>query len=303
MTGDRESDTTQVEAGKRLLRPLIAEIGADREPGHVGNRELGTAEATSVVTHCVSALGPPVVGHGGHVVKTLGDGRMAVVDMVDQEKLRPGFHYTPNGVYVHGLGVSRLSPVEFYGPQRQAEPLTVEELQDSIRRVSGTDVTITTMSSGTRWIDTARQATTYRTGRVLLAGDAAHVYAPVGGQGLNVGIVDAANLGWKLAAVVRGWVGEDILDTYTSERHPVAARLLQNTRAQIALMRPDPQTRALWEMFSDLMDLDDAHRYVADMLAGMDVRYDVGDDHRLVGTLCPDMKLTWSGPVRASSPR
>jgi 2-polyprenyl-6-methoxyphenol hydroxylase-like FAD-dependent oxidoreductase len=102
------------------------------------------------------------------------------------------------------------------------------------------------MSSGTRWVDTARQATTYRTGRVLLAGDAAHVYAPVGGQGLNVGIVDAANLGWKLAAVVRGWVGEDILDTYTTERHPVAACLLQNTRAQIAL-RPDPQTRALWE--------------------------------------------------------
>lgn len=85
--------------------------------------------------------------------------------------------------------------------------------------------------------------------------------------------------------MVRGWVGEDILDTYTTERHPVAARLLQNARAQIALMRPDPQTRALWEMFSDLMDLDDAHRYVADMLAGMDVRYDLGD-HRLVGTLC-----------------
>lgn len=143
-------------------------------------------------------------------------GRMAVLDMVDQEKLRPGFHYTPYGVYVHGLGVSRLSTVEFDGPPRQAEPLTVEELQDSIRRVSGTDVTITTMSSGTRWIDTARQATTYRAGRVLLAGDAAHVYAPVGGQGLNVGIVDAANLGWKLAAVVRGRVGEDILDTYTA---------------------------------------------------------------------------------------
>jgi 2-polyprenyl-6-methoxyphenol hydroxylase-like FAD-dependent oxidoreductase len=130
------------------------------------------------------------------------------------------------------------------------------------------------VSSGTCWIDTARRATTYRAGRVLLAGDAAHVYAPVGGQGLNVGIVDAANLGRKLAAVVRGWVGEDILDTYATERHRVAARLLQ--------------TRALWEMFSDLMDLDDAHRYVADMLAGMDVRYDLGDDHRLVGTLCPD---------------
>ncbi|MFC9125491.1 FAD-dependent monooxygenase [Streptomyces sp. NPDC057099] len=137
-----------------------------------------------------------------------------------------------------------------------------------------------------------RQATTYRTGRALLAGDAAHVYMPVGDQGLNVGIVDAANLGWKLAAVVCGWVGEDILDTYTTEQHPVAARLLQNTRAQIALMRPDPQARALWEMFSDLMHLDDAYRYVA----GMDGRYDLGDDHRLVGTLCPDMKLTLQRP-------
>ncbi|MFC8669641.1 FAD-dependent monooxygenase [Streptomyces sp. NPDC057199] len=136
----------------------------------------------------------------------------------------------------------------------------------------------------------------YRAGRVLLAGDAAPVYAPVGGQGLNVGIVDAANLGWKLAAVVHGWVGEDILDAYTSERHPVAARLLQNTRAQLAVMRPGPQTRALWEMVSDLMDLDDAHRYVADMLAGMDVRYDLGDGHRLVGTLCPDMKSTPERP-------
>ena len=143
---------------------------------------------------------------------------------------------------------------------------------------------------------TARQATTYRTGRGLPAGDAAHVYAPVGGQGLNAGIVDAANLGWKLAAVVCGWVGEDILDTYTTERHPVAARLPQNTRAQIALMRPDPRTRALWQLFSDLMDLDDAHRYVADMLAGMDVRYDLGDDHRFVDTLCPELKLTLERP-------
>lgn len=97
-------------------------------------------------------------------------------------------------------------------------------------------------------------------------------------------------------AVVCGWVGEDILDTYTTERHPVPARLLQNTRAQIALMRPDPQTRALWEMFSDLMDLGDAHQYVADMLVGLDVRYDLGDDHRFVGTLRPDMKSTLERP-------
>ncbi|WP_318723273.1 aromatic-ring hydroxylase C-terminal domain-containing protein [Streptomyces albicerus] len=189
-----------------------------------------------------------------------------------------------------------MSTVEFDGPPRQVEPLTVEELQDRIRRVSGTDVTITTMLSGTRWIDTARQATTYRAGRVLLAGDA----APRVRAGRRPGPqrryrrrgeprLEARGRGMRLG-------GEDILDTYTTERHPVAARLLQNTRAQIALMRPDPQTSALWEMFSDLMDLDDAHRYVADMLAGMDVRYDLGDDHRLVGTLCPDMKLTLERP-------
>ncbi|MEU0949225.1 FAD-dependent monooxygenase [Streptomyces canus] len=109
------------------------------------------------------------------------------------------------------------------GPPRQVEPLTVEALQDSIRRVGGTDVTTTTMPFGSRWIDTARQGTTYRTGRVLPAGDAAYVDAPVGGHGLNVPVVDAANLGWKLAAVLCGGVGEDILDTYTTERHPVAA--------------------------------------------------------------------------------
>ncbi|MFD5625744.1 FAD-dependent monooxygenase [Streptomyces sp. NPDC127072] len=100
------------------------------------------------------------------------------------------------------------------------------------------------MSSGTRWIDTARQVTTYRTGRVLPAGDAAHVYAPLGGQGLDVGTVDAANLGWKLAAVVRGWGGEDILDTYTTERHPVATRLLQNTRGPRSPSRAPTRSRA-----------------------------------------------------------
>ena len=228
-------------------------------------------------------------------------GRMAVVDMADPEKLAPGFHFTPAGLYVHGLGINRLSTVEFDGPPRDDDALSRDELQDSIRRVSNTDVTIEDMSSGTRWIDTAKQATEYRRGRILLAGDSAHVYAPVGGQGLNVGIVDAANLGWKLAAQINRWAPFMLLDSYGAERAPVAARLLQNTRAQIALMRPDPQSTALRELLDELMDVDEVHRHIADMLAGMDVRYDLGNaaaGDPMVGTLCATMKLTERGGSR-----
>lgn len=228
-------------------------------------------------------------------------GRMAVVEMADPEKLTPGFHFTATGLYVHGLGVNRLSTVEFDGPPGDGHPLTRAELQDSIRRVSETDVTITEMSEGTRWIDTARQANAYRRGRVLLAGDSAHVYAPVGGQGLNVGLVDAANLGWKLAAQINRWAPYLLLDSYHAERAPVAARLLQNTRAQIALMRPDPQSTALRGLMDELMDIDEVHRHIADMLAGMDVRYDLGSDDPLVGTLCGDMKLA-AGESQAQQP-
>ena len=219
-------------------------------------------------------------------------GRMAVVELGDSGQLAPGFHFTPVGLYVHGLGINRLSTVEFDGPPDPATELSREELQDSIRRVSGKEVAVRDMSAGVRWIDEAKQASQYRRGRVLLAGDAAHVYAPVGGQGLNVGIADVANLGWKLAAQVNRWAPCFLLDSYESERAPVAARLLQNTRAQIALMRPDPQSSALRELVDALMDVDDVHRIIADMLAGMDVRYDLADPDPLVGTLCGALALT-----------
>ncbi|MGW3135052.1 FAD-dependent monooxygenase [Streptomyces sp. NPDC001139] len=218
-------------------------------------------------------------------------GRMAVCELTDLESLEPGIQFTPRGLYVHGLGVNRLSTVEFDGPPTDEEPLNKEELERSIRYVADAQVTVRTMDHGMRWTDTARQATTYRNGRVLLAGDAAHVYAPVGGQGLNVGLVDAANLGWKLVAELQGWAAPDLLDTYTLERHGVAARLLQNTRAQIALMRPDPQSAALRELVDELLDLDDVHRRIADMLAGMDIRYDIGDTSPMAGTIVGDLAL------------
>ncbi|EMD24128.1 FAD-dependent monooxygenase [Amycolatopsis azurea] len=181
--------------------------------------------------------------------------------------------------------------IEFDGPppDRRA-PVTQAEVEASIQRVSGTDVRILSMSKATRWSDNARQATTYRKGRVLLAGDAAHVHSPLGGQGLNLGLVDAANLGWKLAAAVNG--RDHLLDSYTAERHPVGARVLENTRAQVALMRPDPLTSALRTVVSDLITLPDGNRHIGEMLSGVGIRHDLGDDDPLVGTLVKDQLLT-----------
>jgi hypothetical protein len=169
--------------------------------------------------------------------------------------------------------------------------------------VSGADVRITTLRAGTRWTDNARQVSTYRRGRVLLAGDSAHVHSPFGGQGLNLGLVDAANLGWKLAAVVRGRAPEGLLDTYTAERHPVAARVLENTRAQLALMRPDPQTEALRQIVADLLTTyPDVNRHFGEMISGVDTRYDLGDDDPLVGRLAADREVIVDGvPIRLFS--
>ncbi|WP_188190205.1 FAD-dependent monooxygenase [Nonomuraea sp. SYSU D8015] len=226
-------------------------------------------------------------------------GRDGVVRLAEEEKakLARGFHHTDRGVFVFaGFGAERVAAVEFDGPPEDPHaPLTLPDLQASVRRVSGTDVVIDELISGFVYTDEARQATTYRKGRVLLAGDAAHIYAPFGGQGLNVGLVDAANLGWKLAAQIRGWAPVGLLDTYTAERHPVAAVLLHNTRAQAALMRPDPQSRALRELFSGLVAMEAVTRLIVDMKTGQSVRYDLGDAHPLVGTLCPDLPLDGVG--------
>jgi hypothetical protein len=157
--------------------------------------------------------------------------------------------------------------------------------------VSCLDVTLTALNLASTWTDRSKQATTYRKGRVLLAGDAAHIHSPLGGQGLNLGLGDAMNLGWKLAATLRGEAPEGLLDSYTAERHPVGARILDWTRAQVALMRPNPHARALEGILRDLIATRDGATYFAERVWGVSVRYDLGAEHALVGRSCPDFEL------------
>jgi 2-polyprenyl-6-methoxyphenol hydroxylase-like FAD-dependent oxidoreductase len=219
-------------------------------------------------------------------------GHQAIVELADPERLKTGWNRTETGVYAHGPVPGRILTVEFDGPPADREaPVTLAELQASLRHVSGTDVTLTRVVSATRFTDNARQATSYRLGRVLLAGDAAHVHSPFGGQGLNLGIGDAVNLGWKLAATIHGWAPPGLLDTYTAERHPIGAWVLDWTRAQIAIMRPEPHARALGRIVGDLMATGPGATYFVRKIFGSWHRYDLPGDHPLVGRSAPDLAL------------
>jgi hypothetical protein len=144
-----------------------------------------------------------------------------------------------------------------------------------------------------------RQAAVYRKGRVLLAGDAAHIHSPVGGQGLNTGVQDAVNLGWKLAQVVKGISPDSLLDSYHAERHPVAASVLRKTMAQVALMRPDDRIEAVRDVVSELLSMDEPRRRFAAMMSGLDIHYDLGPGHPLLGRRMPDLDvITGNGPLR-----
>ncbi|MFJ2806067.1 FAD-dependent oxidoreductase [Kitasatospora sp. NPDC087271] len=219
-------------------------------------------------------------------------GHQAIVEMTGSEALGAGWNRTSVGTYVHGPVPGRILTVEFDGPPADRQsPVTTEELQASLRNVSGVDVTITKVHSATRFTDNARQASTYRAGRVLLAGDAAHVHSPFGGQGLNLGIGDAINLGWKLAATVQGWAPEGLLDSYTAERHPIGAWVLDWTRAQVALMRPEPGSGALRNVVAQLADTAAGTTYFVKQLSGVWQRYDLPGQHPLVGRSAPDLAL------------
>ncbi len=179
-----------------------------------------------------------------------------------------------------------------------AEP-TLRDLSEALVAVYGTDYGIHSPIWISRFTDMTRQAATYRAGRVLLAGDAAHVHSPVGGQGLNTGVQDAVNLGWKLAQVVNRTSPESLLDTYHAERHPVAARVLRNTMAQVALMRHDDRIEALRESVTELLSMDEPRKRFAAMMSGLDIHYDLGEGHPLLGRRMPDLDLvTADGPLR-----
>jgi hypothetical protein len=183
--------------------------------------------------------------------------------------------------------------LDFIGPpENQQAPVTREEIEAVLRRISGTDVRVKALESGSPWMDNTRLVDTYRRGRVLLAGDAAHVHSPLGGQGLSLGLVDAANLGWKLATVIRGEMPKSLLDTYSAERRPVANAVLANTLAQVAIMRPDPQSGAMRDIVANLMQLDNVNRFFGNMISGLCIRYDLGSELDGVGRLIGDKPIS-----------
>jgi 2-polyprenyl-6-methoxyphenol hydroxylase-like FAD-dependent oxidoreductase len=193
----------------------------------------------------------------------------------------------------------RMRTVLIEDQLRRGEQPTVDELRAALVGVYGTDFGVHNVTWISRFTDAARQAASYRERRVLLAGDAAHVHSPVGGQGLNLGVLDAVNLGWKLAQVVRGISAPSLLDTYQEERRPAAARLLKTTLAITALSRGDDRSAALRDTLAELMQLDVPRMWYATMLSGLDIRYDFGAGHALLGRRIPDLELsTPEGPRR-----
>jgi len=235
---------------------------------------------------------------------------IAEVEMADEPEL---------GIRRDALGVHGIGRVEYEirdgevvygdaGPVRvmvteahvgtTAEP-TLRDLSEALIAVYGTDYGIHSPTWISRFTDMARQAAAYRDRRVLLAGDAAHVHPPNGGQGLNTGVQDAVNLGWKLAQVVNRTSPESLLDTYHAERHAVAARVLRNTMAQVALGRPDDRTKALGETVAELLGMDEPRKRLAAEMSGLGIHYDLGEGHPLLGRRMPDLDLvTANGPLR-----
>lgn len=209
---------------------------------------------------------------------------VAVMTEVRKTQLRFGAMPLGDGVY------RVIVPAEGVAQDRNVPP-TLEEVKQQLRATAGTDFGVHSPRWLSRFGDATRLAERYRTGRVLLAGDAAHIHPPTGGQGLNLGIQDAFNLGWKLAAEINGWAPEGLLNTYHSERHPVAAAVLDNTRAQMQLMSLDPGSQAVRRLLSELMDFDEVNRHLVEKIIATGLRYDFGEGHDLLGRRLRDVGL------------
>ncbi|TDO44250.1 2-polyprenyl-6-methoxyphenol hydroxylase-like FAD-dependent oxidoreductase [Kribbella sp. VKM Ac-2527] len=206
--------------------------------------------------------------------------------ITEVRKTVKAFGAMPLGDGVYRVGV----PADGVAEDRTVPP-TLDEIKQQLQVYAGTDFGVHSPRWLSRFGDATRLADSYRTGRVLLAGDAAHIHPPVGGQGLNLGVQDAFNLGWKLAAEINGWAPEGLLDTYESERRPVAADVLEFTRAQMELMSPEPGPQAVRRLVSELMDFEDVHRYLIERITGIGIRYDFGEGHELLGRRMRDVEL------------
>jgi 2-polyprenyl-6-methoxyphenol hydroxylase-like FAD-dependent oxidoreductase len=215
----------------------------------------------------------------------------------------PELGFRRDSVGTHAIGRREAGePVRVVLTERQVEHAGdpgMDELREALVAIYGTDFGLRRAGWISRFTDMTRQAASYRRGRVLLAGDAAHVHPPQGGQGLNTGVQDAVNLGWKLAQVVKATSPGSLLDTYHAERHPVGARVLHNTMAQVALGGPGDRHQALRDTMTELLGMDEPRRRIAGMLSGLDIRYDLGEGHPMLGRRMPDLDLqTADGPSR-----
>ncbi|WP_034594520.1 FAD-dependent monooxygenase [Hamadaea tsunoensis] len=292
---------------ERLLRGHLAELGVEVHFGHTVTGWAEDPDSVTLTLDTPTGTRRITAGHvagcdGGHstIRKLAGFGfpgtaplmtvRYAQARVRERDQLPPPGRL-PGGTLFHEEGV--VATFDFTDPTAdRSGALSADEVRESVRRVTGVDVVVEDFQGGLRFTDQARQVDAYRRGRTVLAGDAAHVHSPNGGQGLNLGLTDAVNLGWKLAATVRG-ADDALLDSYTAERHPVGAAVLHNTRAQSALLAPGAHVDALRDIMGDLMDLPEVNRYLARLLSGVGHRYPVPDSgaHPLVGTHCPPLTV------------
>ncbi|WP_105970501.1 FAD-dependent monooxygenase [Streptomyces geranii] len=272
-------------------------------------RSVSGAERTLTARWVVGADGARSAVRRLSGIRFLGDGPtvaalMGEVRLLDPAGAPGGWQRTPRGwtlLWVDPHGTSRVCTYDYRGPHRDRHsPVTLDELRGEVERIAGRPVPMDRPDWIARFSDASLQAERYRKGRILLAGDAAHVHFPAGGQGVNLGLQDAVNLGWKLAAEIHGWAPDGLLDTYHAERHPVAAAVLHNVKAQVALMDPDPRTDALRELFTELMRFDEVNAYLSTMITGTGVTYPVGGraDDPLAGRMVPSLPLkTAEGPT------
>ncbi|MFG2128323.1 rifampin monooxygenase [Streptomyces sp. NPDC048751] len=273
LSQDDDGVTAELADGTRLRSRFV--VGCDG--GRSTVRKLLGVGFPGESTRAETLLGEMEVGVPPETVA-------AVVAEVRETQKRFGLGPFGEGVY------RVVVPAEGVTGDRSVPP-TLDEVRQQLRKFAGTDFGVHSPRWLSRFGDATRQAERYRVGRVLLAGDAAHIHPPVGGQGLNLGIQDAFNLGWKLAAEVGGWAPEGLLDSYHDERHPVAADVLNNTRAQMELLSTEPGPRAVRRLLSELMAFEEVSRYVTEKIVAIGVRYDFGEGHELLGRRMRDVEL------------